>query len=446
MSHGFKKGFTLVELIVVITILSVLATVAFISFQWYSTQSRDTKRMTDIATISKWLQVYLAANSNVPEPSETKVLFNTWSVNMIVQWYAWDSVLNTIRVQDAKDPTDDTFYTYSTNAAKTKFQLMALLENEDYVSKNLLNSQTYADYSNRYIYLKGQKVWILTNPVTHIPIQELWNDIDISTNLDDFEISFWNDNSSTLSWDELYTFINDEINNNIVDTWSNDVQLTGWRALDPNCPIDDIVIWSQTWAWCNSTLGIWFEWWKQDDWSDGSITNCDNYEEPTANWDSEDCSIWDPLMSSDANPKDFFDKKQPTGKNSNEDSEFDTIWWKFYTFGQAESACPSGWSVPSNDQWSQLEQQLWSAELWWYNHNLKNNTDNLANALKIPLSGSRLSNGIHFWSRGSIAGLWINSDREYRAFVVNQSWILLAEDKLTPGSQGFGMSVRCIKD
>ena len=93
-------------------------------------------------------------------------------------------------------------------------------------------------------------------------------DIDISTNLDDFEIAFWNDNSTTLWWDDLYTFINDEINNHIVDSWSNDIQLTGWRAFDPNCPIDDIQIWDQTWAGCNSTLGDWFEWGKQDNGND----------------------------------------------------------------------------------------------------------------------------------------------------------------------------------
>jgi prepilin-type N-terminal cleavage/methylation domain-containing protein len=48
-----KQAFTLVELIVVITILAVFLSLAFISFQGYSTESRDTKRMTDIATLSK---------------------------------------------------------------------------------------------------------------------------------------------------------------------------------------------------------------------------------------------------------------------------------------------------------------------------------------------------------------------------------------------------------
>lgn len=45
-------GFTLVELIVVITILAILGTIGFISIQGYSSQSRDSKRLSDIRTLS----------------------------------------------------------------------------------------------------------------------------------------------------------------------------------------------------------------------------------------------------------------------------------------------------------------------------------------------------------------------------------------------------------
>lgn len=33
-----------------------------------------------------------------------------------------------------------------------------------------------------------------------------------------------------------------------------------WNQLDTNCKLDDIVIWTQIWAWCDSTLGNWYEW------------------------------------------------------------------------------------------------------------------------------------------------------------------------------------------
>ncbi len=51
------KGFTLVELIVVITILAILGTIGFISLQGYSTQSRDSKRISDLRSIGTAVNV-----------------------------------------------------------------------------------------------------------------------------------------------------------------------------------------------------------------------------------------------------------------------------------------------------------------------------------------------------------------------------------------------------
>lgn len=50
-----NKGFTLVELIVVITILAILWTIAFISLQWYSSDARDSTRISDTASMNKVL-------------------------------------------------------------------------------------------------------------------------------------------------------------------------------------------------------------------------------------------------------------------------------------------------------------------------------------------------------------------------------------------------------
>lgn len=47
-----KGGFTLIELIVVITILAILGTIAFISLQGYSWDARNSKRLSDLASIT----------------------------------------------------------------------------------------------------------------------------------------------------------------------------------------------------------------------------------------------------------------------------------------------------------------------------------------------------------------------------------------------------------
>ena len=446
MKNNFNKAFTLVELIVVITILAVLATVAFISFQGYSTESRDTKRKTDLATISKWLQVYLAANSFVPEPSETKTTITFSGSELLTQWYAGESVLNTLRVKEAKDPVDETFYTYSTNANNTKFQLVWFLENTQ-TAGNFLENKLFADYSDRNIYTVGESVWVLLDD-TNTPIQELWNTaVELENNTTVYKTVLNKRNIVTESGSTLKTKV----------LWAQK-NLYGWRAFDQNCPIDDIQIWDQTWAGCNSTLGDWFEWWKQNDWSDGTIWTCYNYDGTNNPLDS-DCSIWNPLMESDANPKDFFDTKQPNGKNNNQDSEFDTIWWKLYTWEQANnSACPAGWSVPSDEQWENLETYLngwtncrnvtdwWQCDgLWWNGHNAKTHTNNLANVLKIPLAGHRDTDGSTFSNRGDSTHLWSSTSSSTNAYrrTLHWNYSTVYRDTL---SQVRGFSVRCIKD
>jgi hypothetical protein len=62
-----------------------------------------------------------------------------------------------LRVKEAKDPVDETFYTYSTNANNTKFQILALLE-KDQTAINFMNNKLFADYSDRNIYSAGQSV------------------------------------------------------------------------------------------------------------------------------------------------------------------------------------------------------------------------------------------------------------------------------------------------
>ena len=63
MKYSIQKkyyfpAFTLVELIVVITILAILWTVAFISFQWYTKDTRETVRISDIQNIKKWYGLF----------------------------------------------------------------------------------------------------------------------------------------------------------------------------------------------------------------------------------------------------------------------------------------------------------------------------------------------------------------------------------------------------
>ncbi|MDD4151365.1 MAG: type II secretion system protein, partial [Candidatus Gracilibacteria bacterium] len=175
------KAFTLVELIIVITILAILATIGFMSFQTYTRDSRDTKRKTDLTIIRSGLEIYQMGNQILPTPDEKLLTTLDASGNVVTyQGYAGTTIQKAVKMtNDAKDPKDNTYYTYSTNGAKTKYQLLALLENNPIAlnTKNIENNlikETYAqiDYTTRFPYTVGQKVGIFFTGTTNQPYQE----------------------------------------------------------------------------------------------------------------------------------------------------------------------------------------------------------------------------------------------------------------------------------
>ena len=61
-----KKGFTLIELMVVISIIGILATIIIVTFVNAAAKSRDSKRKTDLNAISSALEMYFYDNKFYP--------------------------------------------------------------------------------------------------------------------------------------------------------------------------------------------------------------------------------------------------------------------------------------------------------------------------------------------------------------------------------------------
>ncbi len=444
MKNNYKKAFTLVELIVVITILWVLATVAFVSFQWYTVVSRDTKRISDISMVAKWLQVYLAANSLVPEPSQTKTTVNFSGSELFTQWYAWESVNNQLRVSDALDPKNGTYYLYTVNNNNTKYQVTWFLEQMQ--ARSVLNNKIFAvDYSDKYIYSQWQTVGVLFD-IDNTPIQELWNNyVELKDNTTEYKASLSKNNIISSSWVDLKIQI----------VWAQN-NLYWWRAQDPNCNNSDIIIWNQIWAGCNSTLWNWLEWWQIDAniWTESfswSVNSCFNYaweynpSDPT-------CQPGVEWMLSNDNAWDWIQKV-----NHNNDREFNTIWWKMYTKYSFTQACPSGRSIPTDEDFSQLETYLnngiscnnmsssrYCNGLGWKWNNTQENTNNLAKALKVPLAWNRNNDNISYKNRGDDWFLWTRTAVDDKYYV---RWFYQDFSTVFRGLYGgnFATTTRCIK-
>ncbi len=217
--HKKTKAFTLVELIVVIVILSILATIAFLSFGSQSSSARDSTRLSDITQISKWLSVNATTTSVYAIPDK-KIGIYSWSTLLGYQWEAWDSVKNVLKAtsETFKDPLDKVNYTYSTNAARNKHQVLAFLENSNSISISLTPDTTTnaISYTSRYPYSKWDAMWIIlswsTTSNSYTPIQ------DIST----IQTSTWFDITNTT----VNTWMTAFVSNTVTSTWVN----VGWLA------------------------------------------------------------------------------------------------------------------------------------------------------------------------------------------------------------------------
>lgn len=65
-----KRGFTLIELVVVVGIIGLLSALAVISLSRQQARSRDTKRVADLTNINTALQSYIAENYKLPLVSD----------------------------------------------------------------------------------------------------------------------------------------------------------------------------------------------------------------------------------------------------------------------------------------------------------------------------------------------------------------------------------------
>lgn len=174
MFFSNKVAFTLVELIVVITILSILGTIAFVSFQGYSTNARESTRISDISSLSRSLEYYKLKNDFYPTPDESITLLASGSI-IGYQWKAGRTLLNSIGfASEGTDPLDGTYYGYYVLQWARHMQLIGKMEKPDSTALVLPIEKAYAVESEvpRYAKLVGNKLWIITNS-QNIPIHEI---------------------------------------------------------------------------------------------------------------------------------------------------------------------------------------------------------------------------------------------------------------------------------
>lgn len=162
--------FTVLELVITISIIVVLSTISFVSFTWYVSDSRDSKRIVDINSISASLEVFFKKNSWVyPKPSNSIIISYTWSNANIPFSYLWilKDDLNLDFNSIPKDPLTNDYYVFATTINKKYYEVASTIENKNKIdtSSFIFTNKLFAESDDEVAYI----VWNYKQSV------EKWN-------------------------------------------------------------------------------------------------------------------------------------------------------------------------------------------------------------------------------------------------------------------------------
>lgn len=93
---GSKRGFTIVELLIVIVVIGILAAISLIAYNQTQARARDSKRIADAKSIIKVLEMHYTENGEYPVAnSPSAAAMNGWSsTSDMASWDALSTRLN----------------------------------------------------------------------------------------------------------------------------------------------------------------------------------------------------------------------------------------------------------------------------------------------------------------------------------------------------------------
>jgi uncharacterized protein (TIGR02145 family)/prepilin-type N-terminal cleavage/methylation domain-containing protein len=313
LGRGLERGFTLVELIVVVTILAILWLISFISIQWFTSDARDAKRISDVSNLITKITM---ENSIWIEYSE---IINEW----------WESYReNKLRINWV--------------SSKNWFQNI-----EDPINREVLkeNEENFTDPLNNhpypFAYATGNSNGEWYNFVQLAYVSEKTRCTKLVWNY--YEMLHWDSPSLfTKEWTS-WTNMSDDY---IIEDWEPiyDIWYTPQNGIDASVPWEITVTYNCTsytiadknlWAssvWIDaSSYWDYYQWWRTDT----------TFTAWNSDWWSTNNSWW-----------------WENDTNTYTDTSTNT-WLRRWP-------CPTGWHVPSTAEWYWLF-QVWCKYRGWTN-------------------------------------------------------------------------------
>ncbi|MBN2086945.1 type II secretion system protein [Candidatus Peregrinibacteria bacterium] len=130
-----KKGFSLVELLVVITIIAILSVVAYTAIGGQTAQARDSKRKQDLSTIQSALELYFVEFNRYP------ALLENGTADAGGGWRIPRKYLSTIPVDPKADSAGTPInYYYYYDAGDNAYMIGTTLENEGTLTAHIVGN------------------------------------------------------------------------------------------------------------------------------------------------------------------------------------------------------------------------------------------------------------------------------------------------------------------
>lgn len=216
-----NKAFTLVELIVVITILAILSIIAFISLQWFSKDSRNSARASDVRIMEKGLSLYYLEENQYPMPNDYTTMSYSWS-DVYYQGRFWETVYKELS-KLSNIPLDliiNIPYVYSVTNTQKEYEILTIYEG-NVLSDSSIIWQTQAA-NETFV----PKVWWTYNKIFvrawnyYIPLPSIVNS--------ELEVASVTDLSLNTILRDSFVISNGA---NFLDLWLDIEQSTGWLSL-----------------------------------------------------------------------------------------------------------------------------------------------------------------------------------------------------------------------
>lgn len=125
MKNG-RKGFTLIEILIVVAIIAILASVILVGLGPTQSLGRDARRVSDLQEIQNGLELYYNANGQYPDTNSTAA----WGPATTANTFSYDLVNAGIGISSVpSDPSSGRSYDYGYATNGTSYILEATLEN-----------------------------------------------------------------------------------------------------------------------------------------------------------------------------------------------------------------------------------------------------------------------------------------------------------------------------